>query len=68
MALGTNLLGFLAIVMLLIIFVAMVLIVARDKKRIDTLIEAHNALAKDFGQSMEFIKRFNEAVNNEDKK
>lgn len=36
-----------------------------DKLRI--LIEAHNAMATDFSQSMHFIKRFNEAIDAEDK-
>lgn len=35
--------------------------------KLKVLIEAHNAMATDFSQSMHFIKRFNEAIDAEDK-
>ena len=47
------------------VFIGLIFVVADDHRRIRTLIEAHNALAKDFGQSMQFIKRFNTIIDEE---
>ena len=53
------------VVILAIIFVGIMFMAIDDHRRIRTLIEAHNALAKDFGQSMQFIKRFNTIIDEE---
>ena len=47
------------------VFIGLIFVVADDHRRIRTLIEAHNALATDFGQSMQFIKRFNTIIDEE---
>lgn len=49
------------------VFIGLVFMVADDHRRIRTLIEAHNALATDFANSMQFIRAFENAVESENK-
>lgn len=55
------------IAILTIIFVGIMFMVIDDHRRIRTLIEAHNALATDFANSMQFIRAFENAMEAENK-
>lgn len=55
------------VVILTIIFVGIMFMAIDDHRRIRTLIEAHNALATDFANSMQFIHAFENAVESENK-
>lgn len=49
------------------VFIGLTFIVVDDHRKIRTLIEAHNALATDFANSMQFIRAFENAVESENK-